>query len=120
MAAPTVNNPRTDPLLRRIAALDGDPGRREAVALGRVDALLAGDEETLAASFDALRDARARADGDPNLGGWLDAAIACAHWGLERLPSAAAVASGTQAHEFLSALDGSPELGSADLRRQLP
>jgi AcrR family transcriptional regulator len=119
MAAPTVNNPRIDPLLRRIATLDGDPALREGVALGLVDALLSADEETLAASFDALRDARARASGDQNLGGWLDAAIACAHWGLERLPSHAAVASGTQAHDFLCALDDLPQVGSADLRRLL-
>jgi AcrR family transcriptional regulator/DNA-binding MarR family transcriptional regulator len=89
------------------------------VALGLIDALLSGDDETLSASYDALRDARARAGGDQNLGGWLDAAIACAHWGLERLPSQATVASGTQAHDFLSALGDSPHLGSSELRRLL-
>ena len=69
--------------------------------------------------LDALRDARARATGDQELIGWLDAAIAFAHWGLERAPSRAAVAQGTQAHDFLRVLDGSPQLGSAELRRVL-
>ncbi len=119
MAAPTVNDPRAHPLVRRIAGLDADPARREAVALGLVDALLEGEDETLAAALDALRDARARADGDQELVGWLDAAIAFAHWGLERAPSRAPVAQGTQAHDFLRALDGSPQLGSAELRRLL-
>jgi AcrR family transcriptional regulator/DNA-binding transcriptional ArsR family regulator len=119
MAAPTVNDPRTHPLVRRIAGLDADPGLREAVALGLVDAMLEGEDETLAAALDALRDARARADADQELVGWLDAAIAFAHWGLERAPSRAPVAEGTQAHEFLHALDGSPQLGSAELRRLL-
>ncbi|HKP89767.1 MAG TPA: hypothetical protein VJT75_07290, partial [Thermoleophilaceae bacterium] len=64
-------------------------------------------------------DARARADGDPELVGWLDAAVAFAHWGLERAPSQAAVAHGTQAHDFLAVLRGSPQLGSAELRRLL-
>jgi AcrR family transcriptional regulator len=88
------------------------------VALGLVDAVLAGDDEALAAALDALRDARAGADAD-ELIGWLDAAIAFAHWGLERVPSRAAVAQGTQAHDFLSVLDGPPQLGGADLRRLL-
>jgi AcrR family transcriptional regulator len=104
---------------RRIAGLDADPARREAVVLGLVDAVLRGDDETLAAALDALRDARARADGDHELVGWLDAAIAFAHWGLERVPSRAAVAQGTQAHDFLRVLDGSPRLGSSELRRLL-
>ena len=116
MATPTVN--RAEALVRRIARLDAEPARREAVALGLVDALLERDDETLAAALDALRDARA-ADGDQELVGWLDAAIAFAHWGLERVPSQAAVAQGTQAHDFLSVLDGSPQLGSAELRRLL-
>ncbi len=103
----------------RIARLDADPGRLEAVALGLVDALLECDDETLAAALHALRDARARADGDRELAGWLDAAIAFAHWGLERLPSQGAVAQGTQAHDFLRVLDGTPRLGSAELRRLL-
>jgi AcrR family transcriptional regulator len=107
-------------LVRRIARLGAEPAPREAVALGLVDALLEGDDETLAAALDALRDTRARADGDQELAGWLDAAIACAHWGLERVPSSrAAVVQGTQGHDFLRVLDGSPQLGSAELRRLL-
>jgi DNA-binding MarR family transcriptional regulator len=119
MATPTVTHSRVPALVSRIARLDAEPARLEAVALGLVDALLGGDDETLAAALDALRDARARADGDRELIGWLDAAIAFAHWGLERVPSRAAVAQGTQAHDFLGVLDGSPQLGSAELRRLL-
>jgi AcrR family transcriptional regulator/DNA-binding transcriptional ArsR family regulator len=130
MATPTVENSRVQTLVRRIARLDAQPARLEAVALGLVDALLEGDDETLAAALQALRDARARADGDRESAGWLDAAIAFAHWGLERVPSRVAVARGTQAHDFLSALqgdgsaptlraDGTPHLGSAALRRLL-
>jgi AcrR family transcriptional regulator len=103
----------------RIARLDAEPARLEAVALGLVDALLERDAETLATALDSLRDARARAGGDQGLVGWLDAAIAFGHWGLERTPSQAPVAQGTQAHDFLSALGGSPQLGSAELRRLL-
>jgi len=84
-----------------------------------VDSLLEADDDALAGALDALRDARARADVDAELVGWLDAAIAFAHWGLERVPSAAAVPQGTQAHDFLRVLDGSPQLGSAALRRLL-
>ena len=116
MATPTVN--RTQALMQRIARLDADPAR-EAVALGLVDAMLGHDGETLAAALRALRDARARADGDRELAGWLDATIAFAHWGLERLPSPAGVTQGTQAHDFLRALDGAPQLGSAELRHRL-
>jgi DNA-binding MarR family transcriptional regulator len=119
MATPTVTHSRVPALVSRIARLDAEPARLEAVALGLVDALLGDDDETLAAALDALRDARARADGDRELIGWLDAAIAFAHWGLERVPSRAAVAQGTQAHDFLRVLDGSPQLGSAELRRLL-
>src|SRR5262245_37281196 len=121
MATPTVNNLRADALLRRIVAVDAEPTLREAVALGLVDALSEGDDETLAAALDALRDARARAraDEDQELVGWLDAAIAFAHWGLERVPLRTAVARGTQAHDFLRVLDGSPQVGSAELRRLL-
>ena len=117
MATATVSRKRS--LVRRIARLDGEPARLDAVALGLVDALLERDDETLAAALHALRDARARADGDRELVGWLDAAIAFALWGLERVPSQTAVAEGTQAHDFLSVLDGSPHLGSAELRRRL-
>src|SRR4051794_24965685 len=117
MASPTVT--RADAVVGRIARLDGKPARLEAVMLGLVDALLERDGETLTTALHALRDARARADGDPEFTGGLDAAIAFAHWGVERLPSHAAVAEGTQAHEFLRALDGTPHLGSAELRRLL-
>ncbi len=119
MAAPTVDHSRVDALVSRIARLDAEPARLEAVGLGLVDALLERDDETLAAALHALRDARARATGDQELVGWLDAAIAFAHWGLERVPSRAAVAQGTQAHDFLRVLDASPQLGSAELRRLL-
>ena len=119
MATPTVNQSRVDPLVSRIASLDAEPARQEAVALGLVDALLEGDDDTLAAGLHALRDARARAGEDEELVGWLDAAIAFAHWGLERVPSSPAVPQGTRAHDFLSVLDGSPRLGSTELRRLL-
>jgi len=119
MAAPTLDNSRAHALLPRIATLGAEPARQEAVALGLVDALLESDEETLAAALHALRDARARAEGERELAGWLDAAIAFAHWGLERVPSGTVVAQGTQAHDFLSVLDGSKQLGSAELRRML-
>jgi AcrR family transcriptional regulator len=105
--------------VRRIDRLDGEPARLDAVALGLVDALLERDGETLAATFDSLRDARARAEDDPALAGWLDAALAFVGWGLERAPSQAAVAPATLAHDFLAALDHSPQLGSAELRRLL-
>jgi len=119
MATPTVFDSRADTLLARIAKLDEDPGRREAVTLGLIDALLEGDEETLAAALDALRDAHARASGDRELTGWLEAAIGFAHWGLERVPSRTTLAPGTQAHDFLRLLDGAPQLGSTELRRLL-
>ncbi|HEX2232121.1 MAG TPA: hypothetical protein VHG69_02015 [Thermoleophilaceae bacterium] len=119
MATPTVDHSRAGPLVARIAELGAKPARREAVALGLVDAVLECDAETLAVALDALRDARANADGDPEPSGWLDAAIAFAHWGLERVPSGTSVARGTQAHHFLSMLEGSPRLGSTELRRLL-
>jgi AcrR family transcriptional regulator len=119
MATLTVDDPRANALVGRIERLDREPARREAVALGLVDALLEVDDGTLAAALDALRDARARADGDQELVGWLDAATAFAHWGLERVPSRGAVAQGTQAHDFLGVLEGSSHLGSAELRRLL-
>src|SRR3954466_8410573 len=87
MATPTVS--RAHALLPRVARLDADPARIDAVVLGLVDALLERDGETLSAALHALRDARARADGDRELVGRLDAAIAFAHWGLERVPSQA-------------------------------
>ena len=119
MTTTTVDGFRTQALVRRIAAVDAEPARQEAVALGLVDALLESDGETLAAALDALRDARLRADGDQALIGWLDAAIAFAHWGLERVPSQVAMAPGTRDHEFLRVLADSPQLGSAEVRRLL-
>ncbi|HSD22795.1 MAG TPA: hypothetical protein VLB79_00560 [Solirubrobacterales bacterium] len=119
MATSTVDNPRAEALVGRIARVDADTARLEAVALGLVDALLEADDETLSASLHALRDARAQADGDQQLIGWLDAAIAFASWGLERVPSGAPVADGTQAHDFLRVLDESPRLASSELRRLL-
>ena len=119
MATPTVNQSRTEALVSRIARLDDEPARREAVVLGLVDALLACDAGCVAAALDALRDARAHAGDDRALVGWLDATVAFAHWGLERVPDEAALASGTQAHDFLRALDGWPQVGSAELRRRL-
>jgi AcrR family transcriptional regulator len=112
-------NPRSSALVRRIARLEAEPGRLDAVALGLVDAVLESDAEALGGALDVLRDARARPGQGEQLLGWLDAAIAFAHWGLERVPSPSGVARGTQAHEFLSVLDGSPQLGSAELRRLL-
>ena len=117
MAAPTVDQ-RAHAVTRRISRLDAEPARREAVALGLVDALLERDDRTLSAALDALRDTRAGTD-DEGLAGWLDAAMAFTHWGLERVPSPAAVAQGTQAHAFLGALDGAAPLGSGELREVL-
>lgn len=111
-------NPRVRALVRRIARLEPEAGRLDAVALGLVDAVLEADTETLGAALDALRDARARAD-DKHLIGWFDAAIAFTHWGLERAPSASDVTPGTQAQQFLSVLVGTSHLGSAELRRLL-
>jgi AcrR family transcriptional regulator len=118
MPTPTVDQSRASSLVRRIETLDAEPARREAVALGLVDALIECDDECLAACVDALRDARAQA-GDDELAGWLDAAIAFSHWGLERVPSQVPVAEGTQAYDFLRVLGDSPHLGSAELRRLL-
>jgi AcrR family transcriptional regulator/DNA-binding MarR family transcriptional regulator len=119
MAESSVYHSRTQALVSRIGKLDAEPARLEAVTLGLVDALLERDDETLEASLHALRDARARADDEQTLVGWLDAAISFAHWGLERVPSQASVLQGTQAHDFLSVLDGAQHLGSEDLRRLL-
>ena len=51
MATPTVNHSRAHALVPRIARLDAEPARLEAVALGLVDALLEGDDETLPLPF---------------------------------------------------------------------
>src|SRR3954453_9136935 len=119
MATPTVVNFRARALVQRIARLDAGPEVREAVALGLVDALLEGDADTLAAAVDALRDARAGATGDRELIGWARGGVRTAPRGLERAPSPAVLAEGTRAHEFLSSLDSSPQLGSTELRRLL-
>lgn len=124
MVAPTVNqSPRSEALLQRVSRLSPDNGAADAVALGLVDALLDADHASLNAALDALRDARATApEGDERLLGWLDAAIALAHWSLERLPldpAIAGIASGTQAHRFLSALVERPAIGSSQLRELL-
>ena len=116
MATVTVNDSRARAVLRRIASLDTEPARREAVALGLVDAVLEGDAATLTVTLDALRDARARAGGDRELAGCLDALIACAYWGLERVPSQSALPRGTQAHDFLRVLAGATRVGSPELR----
>jgi DNA-binding MarR family transcriptional regulator len=122
VAAPTINQPgnaRSSALVGRIAHLEPEAAHLDAVALGLVDAVLEADAEALGAALDALRDARAGAGGREQLLGWLDAAIAFAHWGLERMPSPSGMARGTQAHEFLTALDGSRQLGSTELRVRL-
>jgi len=115
----TLEQSRAESLASRIASLDGNPARREAVALGLVDAVLNADTPTLTRALEALRDARARTHGDEHLTGWLDAALALAYWGVERLPTPSAVTAGTQDHAFLRALDGSAHRASADLRRVL-
>ena len=122
MGATTVNqggNPRSDALVGRIARIEPDAGLLDAVALGLVDAMLEADAETLEAALAGLRDARARSGERVHLTGWLDAAIAFAHWALERVPATQGVAPDTQAHEFLSLLAMSTRLGSAELRRLL-
>jgi AcrR family transcriptional regulator/DNA-binding MarR family transcriptional regulator len=113
-----VNDPtvtRAGALVQRIPKLVEESDGFEAVALGLVDALLERDDRSLAAALDALRTARARADrGQEAVVGWLDAAISIAHWGLERVPSAA-VTRGTQAYAFMSALADASQRGSTDL-----
>jgi AcrR family transcriptional regulator len=118
VTTPTVD--RKAAMVQRIERLDDDSGRREAVALGLVDALLAGDDQSLIAALEALRAARARAEAGEALAGWVDALITIAYFGLERAPSCQpGVTRGTQAHDFLSALAGSMQLGSTELRQLL-
>src|SRR3954447_14568558 len=85
----------------------------DALALGIVDAIVAGDG---AALEEMLGELRARRPGDPS--GATAALISTAQWALERLPSATEselVAQGTQAWRFLSALrDGGQ--GSSELQ----
>ena len=119
--AATVNqrgNPRSETLLRRIARLEPEPAAWRPLRSGWSTRCSRADAETLG-TLRSMRSAmRGRAPAsDEQLLGWLDAAIAFAHWGLERAPSPAGVARGTQAHEFLSVLDGSPPAGQ---RRPAP
>src|SRR3954451_21375508 len=85
----------------------------DALALGIVDAIVAGDG---AALEEMLGELRARRPGDPS--GATAALISTAQWALERVPSATEselVAQGTQAWRFLSALrDGGQ--GSSELQ----
>jgi AcrR family transcriptional regulator/DNA-binding transcriptional ArsR family regulator len=125
-------NPRSDALLRRIAELGRahpvEDAGLDALALGLVDALLEADEATLRTAGQALRAARGRvlaADAEPErerLLGWLAGTIGVAQWALERLTpdsTLGAVASGSQAHQFLQALEDSPHVGAAELRQLL-
>lgn len=86
------------------------------MALGIVDAIVAGDTAALRETLGELRDAR---PGDRS--GATAALVSTAQWALERLPSDAEselVAHGTQAWRFLSELrDGSR--GSGELQRLL-
>ena len=115
-------NARGRALQTRIAELgpESGEGRLDAISLGIADALLEGDETTLVAALDGLRAIRAGTR-DERLLGWLTAAIALSHWGIERLgPDAVeGLGEGTQARDFLDALRDVPQLGSADLRRLL-
>ena len=118
MATATLDHSRVRALVSRIAKLDAEPARLEAVTLGLVDALLEGDSEALAAALDALRDARARADGDGRLVGWLDGAIAFAHWSRAR-PVASRCGPGDAGPRLPARARRFPAAGSADLRRLL-
>jgi AcrR family transcriptional regulator len=102
---------------RALAALAAElatgPGAADALALGIVDATLAGDREALGEALAGLRAAPA--------GDGADALAAAAQWALERLPGGGAgtsVAAGTHAHRFLGALAGGP-LGGAEVREAL-
>jgi AcrR family transcriptional regulator/DNA-binding transcriptional ArsR family regulator len=135
MATPTVKDrgeptgdPRAVALARRIDDLGrGDAlqeARLDSVALGLVDAMLAGDAGALRVALEALREARAvaLAAGNETLLGWLAATVAFSHWGLERLGPEATlseVGKGTHAWRFISALERSPRLGSGELRELL-
>src|SRR3954470_16178724 len=103
VTVPTLTQVRADAIVGRIATLSADGSRGDAVAMGLVDALLSADRPSLEAVLPELRSARRRAadSRDERLLGWLDAAIALVHWGLERMAGGAgAVAAGTQAHDF--------------------
>ena len=113
MATPTTDHSRGHTLVGRIAKLDADPARLEAVALGLVDGMLDGHNEILAAALDALRDARARATGDQALLG-RPTRPSPSRTGTRASAVTGRGGPGTQAHDFLRALDGSPQLGSTE------
>jgi AcrR family transcriptional regulator len=121
---------RADAIARRIAQLpataSGGDAAVDALAAGLVDALLAGDETALRAALDALRTTRKHllgGDGAPNgpLLGAVSTLTAFVQWGLERIGSepGSAAPAGTQARRFLEAVDGRPQVGSAELRSLL-
>jgi AcrR family transcriptional regulator len=118
---------RGEALARRIAELDQAPGeaRRDALGMGLVDALLAADGDALGTALEALRGLRGRTvtggAGDERLLGWLDATIAFAYWGIERLesPGLSPIAEGTHAWAFIQALRDARRLGSTELRERL-
>ena len=104
--------PRALALTSYAEALGDDSGAADAVALGLVDATLAGDGEALSAALEALRTAQSGAG---------EALSAVAQWALERLPGdaeAALVAPGTHAWSFLVAL-GSGPCGGREMRDAL-
>jgi AcrR family transcriptional regulator len=97
--------PRALALTTHAEALGADGDAADAVAMGLVDATLAGDGEALRAALDALR----RVDGDA--AGTL---AAVAQWALERVPGEAEqalVAPGTHAWRFVRALEAGPRGG---------
>src|SRR3954468_2637779 len=103
---------RAHALTAHAEELAGDPGASDAVALGLVDATLAGDGEALRAALAALRAVPGEAG---------EGLAAGAQWALERLPGdgeAAPVAHGTHASGFLRALEAGP-LGGTQVREAL-
>lgn len=121
---------RGDALTRRLEELDPalapDEARLDALGMGLVDAVLVADGAALERALDALRGLRARAlvaePADERLQGWLEAAVAFAYWGVERLGSDSggpAVAEGTHAWGFIEALRDSGRVGSTELRELL-
>jgi AcrR family transcriptional regulator/DNA-binding transcriptional ArsR family regulator len=121
---------RRNALARRLEELDParapDEARLEALGMGLVDAVLVADGGALGEALDALRGLRARAlvaePPDERLQGWLQAAIAFAYWGVERLgpdSGTPAVAEGTHAFQFIQALRETRRVGSTELRELL-
>ena len=115
-------------LRSHVAEIGDSGGSVDAVALGVVDATLAGDGHALHEALAALRDRRhtlLEDDAHPSARegvGAIGALSSTTYWALERLPSAAEagfVASGTMAARFLAALAGSTPVASADLRTML-